>query len=197
MSNKKNKKVFGITLTAVMTAISSIIYMVFPEINIIPGVSYMKIDFSDFPAILTGLVFGPVQGILVEVVKNIIHLTKTTTMGIGEIMNVIMGSAIILSMYFFTKIFAKVFKEKKFSAKTYIISSVITVVIAIITGWLANIIFTPIFFKLMGIPLVTESYWAGVWGSTALNTVKGAFNVLPFYPIYFSVEKAAKKYILQ
>ena len=29
-----------------MTAVATIIYMVFPEINIIPGVSYMKIDFS-------------------------------------------------------------------------------------------------------------------------------------------------------
>ena len=51
MSNKRNSKIFKITVTAVMTAVATIIYMVFPEINIIPGVSYMKIDFSDFPAL--------------------------------------------------------------------------------------------------------------------------------------------------
>lgn len=196
MSNKRNSKIFKITVTAVMTAVATIIYMVFPEINIIPGVSYMKIDFSDFPAILTGIVFGPIQGILVEVVKNIIHLTRTTTMGIGEIMNVVMGTGIILSMYGFTKLFSKVFKEKKFSAKTYILSAIITIIITIITGWLANIVFTPIFYKLMGIPLVSETYWAGVWGSTALNAVKATFNVIPFYPVYSSVEKIAKKYII-
>lgn len=196
MSNKRNSKIFKITVTAVMTAVATIIYMVFPEINIIPGVSYMKIDFSDFPAILTGIVFGPIQGFLVEVVKNIIHLTRTTTMGIGEIMNVVMGTGIILSMYGFTKLFSKVFKEKKFSARTYIISAIITIIITIITGWLANIVFTPIFYKLMGIPLVSETYWAGVWGSTALNAVKATFNVIPFYPVYSSVEKIAKKYIM-
>ena len=196
MSNKRNSKTFQITVTAVMTAVATIIYMVFPEINIIPGVSYMKIDFSDFPAILTGIVFGPVQGILVEVIKNIIHLTRTTTMGIGEIMNVVMGTGIILSMWGFTKLFSKVFKEKKFSAKTYIISAIITIIITIMTGWLANMVFTPIFYKLMGIPFVTETYWAGVWGSTALNTVKAVFNVIPFYPVYSSVEKIAKKYTM-
>lgn len=194
MSNKRNKKIFGLTFTAVMAAISTVVYMVFPEIQIVPGVSYMKIDFSDFPAIITGITLGPVYGVLVEVVKNIIHLAKTTTFGIGEIMNVIIGGGIVLSMTLFTKLFAKVFKENRFSAKTYIISSVITVAVSIILGWLANIVFTPIFFKLMGIPLVSKAYWAGVWGSTALNTVKAAFNVLPFYPVYFAVEKAVKKY---
>ena len=194
MSNKRNKKIFGLTFTAVMAAISTVVYMVFPEIQIVPGVSYMKIDFSDFPAIITGITLGPVYGVLVEVVKNIIHLAKTTTFGIGEIMNVIIGGGIVLSMTLFTKLFAKVFKENRFSAKTYIISSAITVAVSIILGWLANIVFTPIFFKLMGIPLVSEAYWAGVWGSTALNTVKAAFNVLPFYPVYFAVEKAVKKY---
>lgn len=193
MSNKRNKKIFNLTITAVMAAIGTVIYMVFPEINIIPGVSYMKIDFSDFPAVLTGMIFGPVQGILVEVVKNIIHLTKTTTLGIGEIMNVILGSGIVLSMSLFTKLFAKVFKEKRFSIKTYAISAIITIIITIILGWVANIVFTPIFYKLMGIPLVTETYWAGVWGSTALNTVKACFNVIPFYPVYFAVDKIVKK----
>lgn len=194
MSNKRNKKIFSVTVTAAMTAIATVIYMVFPEINIIPGVSYMKIDFSDFPAVLTGIVFGPVQGILVEVVKNIIHLSKTTTMGIGEIMNVIVGGGLVLSMSLFLKLFSKVFKEKKFSAKTYLLSCLITIVITIALGWLANLIFTPVFYKLMGIPLVKATYLAGVWGSTALNTVKAAFNLLPFYPVYLSVEKIVKKY---
>ena len=194
MSNKRNKKVFNITLIAVMTAIASIIYMIFPEINIIPGVSYMKIDFSDFPAILTGIVFGPWQGVMVMFIKNLIHLAKTTTVGIGEIMNFVVGSGIVLSMSFFTKLFAKLFKEKKFSAKTYILTSIITIMITIILGWISNMIFTPIFFKLMGIPLVEEAYWAGVFGSTALNTVKALFNVLPFYPVYLIVEKSIKKY---
>ena len=51
MSNKKNKKVFNLTIVGLMTAIATVIYMVFPEVPIVPGVDYMKVDFSDFPAI--------------------------------------------------------------------------------------------------------------------------------------------------
>lgn len=196
MSNKRNKKIFNLTIVGLMTAIATVIYMVFPEVQIIPGVDYMKVDFSDFPAILTGVIFGPLEGILVEVFKNVIHLTRTTTVGIGEIMNIVIGSSMILSMSFSIKCFKKIFKETKITLKSYFISSIITIVVAIIMGWFANMVFTPIYFNIMGIPLVTQTYWAGVWGSTTLNSVKAAFNVIPFFPIYFALEKGVKKYTM-
>ncbi len=194
MSNARNKKIFNLTVVSLMTAIATVIYMVFPELNIVPGVSHLKVDLSDFPAILTGVILGPIQGILVEIVKNIIHLTKSTTVGIGEIMNVILGSSMIVSMWGFIKVFKKIFKDNKITFKTYIIASAITIVIAIIVGWFANMIFTPIFYKIMGFPLVSETYWAGVWGSTTLNAIKSLFNIVPFFPIYLFMEKAIKKY---
>lgn len=195
MSNKKNKKIFNLTIVGLMTAIATVIYMG-PEIPIVPGVDYMKIDFSDVPAILTGVIFGPVQGILVEVFKNIIHLTRTTTFGIGEIMNIVIGSSMILSMSYSVKTFKKIFKSNKINLKIFFISSAITIVIAIVMGWIANLVFTPIFYNIMGIPLVTETYLAGVWGSTTLNSIKSAFNILPFFPIYFALEKGVKKYTI-
>ena len=196
MSNKRNQKIYNLTIVGLMTAIATVIYMVFPEINIVPGVSHLKVDFSDFPAILTGVIIGPVQGILVEVIKNIIHLSRTTTVGIGEIMNIILGSSMILSMWGFIKIFKKIFKENKITFKTYMLASAITIVIAIIVGWIANMIFTPIFYKIMGFPLVSETYWAGVWGSTTLNSIKALFNIIPFFPVYTILEKAIKKYTM-
>ena len=196
MSNKKNKKVFNLTIVGLMTAIATVIYMVFPEVPIVPGVDYMKVDFSDFPAILTGVIFGPVQGILVEVFKNLIHLTRTTTFGIGEIMNIVIGSSMILSMSLSIKAFKKIFKSNKINLKIFFISSAITIVVAIVMGWIANLVFTPIFYNIMGIPLVTETYLAGVWGSTTLNSIKSAFNILPFFPIYFAIEKGLKKYTI-
>ena len=195
MSNKKNKKIFNLTIVGLMTAIATVIYMG-PEIPIVPGVDYMKIDFSDVPAILTGVIFGPVQGILVEVFKNIIHLTRTTTFGIGEIMNIVIGSSMILSMSLSVKAFKNIFKSNKINLKIFFISSAITIVIAIVMGWIANLVFTPIFYNIMGIPLVTETYLAGVWGSTTLNSIKSAFNILPFFPIYFALEKGVKKYTI-
>ncbi len=182
-------RTYEITITAVMTALATIIYLIFPEIPLVPGVDYLKIDFSDIPAIAAGIVLSPFFGIFVEIIKNIFHLFRTTTFGIGEIMNVIMGSTIIVSLNYFSNIFYKKF-EKYF---TFVFSSVITIAISIVVGWLTNAIFTPIYFLIIGIPITQKSVLAGVIGSTLLNAVKVAFNILPFYPLYFALKRYFSK----
>ncbi len=191
---KENGKTFKIIFIAVMAAFSTVIYMLFPEIPLVPGVDYLKIDLSDIPAILAGLTAGPFSGFCVEILKNIIHLSRTTTVGIGEIMNIGMGAAIIYSMYFFEKLFIRVFKKEKMSPKVYYCSAVITVAVSIFAGWILNLVFTPVYFKIAGIPLTSATLFAGVWGSTLLNAIKAAINLLPFYAVYYPVYKVFQKY---
>ena len=186
----RKNKTLSITVTAVMTAIGTVIYMVFPEIPLLPSAEYLKMDFSDIPALLSGILLGPVYGVAVEVIKNIIHLVKSTTFGIGELINVGLGSSLVLSLTGFMKLFSKIFKKDGFSFKVYIISAVLTVVTAVFTGWLLNAILTPVYFAIMGFPITAKTVFAGVLGSTVLNTVKASLNVLPFYPVYSACYKA-------
>lgn len=183
-NNKNKNKTLTITMVGIVAAFSSVIYMFFPEIPIVPGVSYLKIDFSDFPALLLGVVMGPVEGLAVGVIKNIVHLARTTTFGIGEIMNVGIIAAMIFSLNGFSKLFSKLFKKDRLAPIPYFSAAAVTIVVTILSGWVLNGIFTPIFFAISGIPITSASVFAGVWGSTLLNTVKGALNVLPFYPVY-------------
>ena len=62
MQNKKQTLFtpVNMALIGVMTALSTVIYMFFPEVPLVPGVDYLKIDFSDIPAILLGVVVNPV-----------------------------------------------------------------------------------------------------------------------------------------
>lgn len=189
----KTNNIKKITLAAVMTAISTIVYYILPEIQLVPGVDYLKIDFSDMPAIATGIMIGPAYGILVEVVKNIIHLLRTTTFGIGELMNIGMGTAMILSIHLFSKLFSKVYKKDTMSTGVYYTSSVCTIIVSIVAGWVLNSALTPIYFLIMGIEINAVTLFAGVWGSTLLNAIKSALNFLPFFPIYFAVNKAFSK----
>ncbi len=186
----RKNKTLSITVTAVMTAIGTVIYMVFPEIPLLPSAEYLKMDFSDIPALLSGILLGPLYGVAVEVIKNIIHLVKSTTFGIGELINVGLGSSLVLSLTGFMKLFSKIFKKDGFSFKVYIISAVLTVVTAVFTGWLLNAILTPVYFAIMGFPITAKTVFAGVLGSTVLNTVKASLNVLPFYPVYSACYKA-------
>ncbi|HCB99724.1 MAG TPA: riboflavin transporter RibU, partial [Ruminococcaceae bacterium] len=55
-------------LIGLFAAISIILY--FLEIPFFSA--YLKIDFSDLPAALAAILFGPLAGILIELIKNII-----------------------------------------------------------------------------------------------------------------------------
>lgn len=190
----KKSKVFFLTFVGIMTAIATVIYMIFPEIPLVPGVEYLKVDFSDIPAILTGITLGPLAGIAVEVIKNIIHLFRTSTAGIGELMNIGIGSAMIFTVSFFNRLFGKTMNKNGLHPVTYFLSAAIGIAVTVLAGWILNAALTPVYFHIVGIPITAESVLAGVWGSTLLNTVKAAINLLPFYPVYLACDKAMIRY---
>lgn len=193
MSKNPMQKTATLTATAVMAALATVIFMFFPEIPLVPGVEYMKMDFSDIPALLLAMIAGPVPGFLVEVVKNAVHLLRTTTVGIGELLNVGIGAAMVFGAYGFTRLFARLFKKSVFHPQVYILSAVLTLILTVAAGWLLNLVLTPVYFHLMGIPITTVSVMAGVTGSTLLNLIKAAFNLLPFYPVMYGVDRAVGK----
>ncbi len=180
-------------VVGVMSALATVIYMFFPEIPLVPGVDYLKIDFSDMPAVLCGIMMGPTSGIAVEVIKNVIHLFRTTTVGIGELMNIGIGCAMILTVSLCGSGLSKWLKKDKLSPAVYFLSAAAGIAATILAGWVLNAVLTPVYFSLAGIPITWASVFAGVVGSTLLNTVKAAFNLLPFYPVYFALDKAFAK----
>lgn len=95
----KLKQSLTITLMAVISFIIMFLELplpIFPE--------FLKIDLSDLPALITGLAMGPIAGILVELIKNMLHLLRTSSGGVGELANFLVGVALILpSSYIYAK----------------------------------------------------------------------------------------------
>lgn len=86
----KNKKIRTITATAMLTAVAVVLqYAEFP-VPFIP--SFIKLDFSDLPAIIGAFAFGPISGIIIELLKNVIHLLASQSLFIGELSNFILGA---------------------------------------------------------------------------------------------------------
>ncbi len=191
----KQTRLFCTTLTAVMVALSAVIYMIFPEIPLVPGVEYLKIDLSDIPALVTGMTVGPFWGILVELIKNAIHLFRTTTFGIGEAVNCGIGAAMILSLWGGCRLIGN--RQKRPSpvvtASVYYLAAVGCLAVTIVVGWALNAALTPLFYRIMHWPLTAATLAAGVWGSTLLNAVKTAVTVLPFFPLVRILQKYVDK----
>ncbi len=179
----------NMALIGVMTAIGSVLY--FWEI---PLFAHLELDLSNVPAYLLGLVAGPVVGIVTEVLINVIHMFRSSSMLIGEIMNIGVGSVVILSMYGLSALISRWLKKDRYHAAVYFPSAVMTVAVAIVAGWLLNLVATPIFFKAMGAPLVEDWVTVYVFGSTLLNAVKTALCLLPFYPLVYAMARTMRRF---
>jgi riboflavin transporter FmnP len=57
---------------------------------------FLKIDFSEIPVLLGTFALGPLAGVVIELIKNLLHLTVSTTAGIGDLANFIVGCAYII-----------------------------------------------------------------------------------------------------
>lgn len=80
-----------LTMSAVLSAISFI--LAFLEFPVPLSPSFARMDLSDLPALIGALTYGPVAGIFIERIKNALQLLTSSTGGIGELANFIMGSS--------------------------------------------------------------------------------------------------------
>ena len=74
--NTKKKNLRMIAVTAIMSALSAVLMFVEFSIPIMPA--FIKLDVSELPALITSFTFGPVCGVAVCLVKNLIHLFVTS-----------------------------------------------------------------------------------------------------------------------
>lgn len=65
---------------------------------------FLKMDFSDLPAIIGGFALGPIAGLTIEFIKNLLHfVTKTSTGGVGELANFMIGGAFVVTSSYLYK----------------------------------------------------------------------------------------------
>lgn len=94
MKTNKSRLVSNLTIIAVFSAISYV--LAFFEIPAPLAPSFARMDFSNIPALLVSFAIGPVGGMLVELIKNLLQLTSSSTAGIGELANFLMGAAFVM-----------------------------------------------------------------------------------------------------
>jgi len=90
-----NKKIRFITITAILGALATVFQMFeIPVPVLVPG--FIKLDFSDLPAILATFLVSPLSGVIVCLIKNVIHIATSSSVGIGELANFLTSAACVL-----------------------------------------------------------------------------------------------------
>ena len=116
---------------SLLSAIAVILmYIDFPVIPIFP---WLKIDLSDVPALMGAFAFGPLAGVIIELMKNLLILiVKGTGTGfVGELANFLVGVALVWPA-------ALVYKKNK-TKKTAILGMALGVLCIEVVGILANV----------------------------------------------------------
>ncbi len=96
MQNNKVKMMARVGLLSAMSVV-----LAFLQTPALFGTGFLKLDFADVPAVMVAMAFwpmGPVYGVTVVLIKNLVALTWTTSGGIGELANFIYGSIMVLSL---------------------------------------------------------------------------------------------------
>ena len=109
---------------------------------------FIKMDFSEIPVLVGTFAMGPLAGVLIELLKNLLNLVihGTTTMGVGELSNFIIGCAFVVPAgLFYRKKKTRVNALKGMAAGTLLMAAM---------GCLTNaFIMFPLYSTLMGIPM--------------------------------------------
>ena len=168
------KSVRYITVTAMLAAVSFILQYIEISIPIMP--SFIKFDFSDLPALLGSFAMGPVCGVLICLVKNVLHLAFSNSMFVGELSNFILGSV-------FVAVAGLIYKNKKTKTGALvggIIGALVMGAFSLVSNWF---LVYPVYYKVMPKEVILGAYQA------ILPSMKSIFQSLVCFNLPFTIVK--------
>lgn len=110
--------------------------------------TFMKLDISDLPSLIGAFALGPMVGVMVQFLKNLLNILieGTTTGGVGELANFVVGS-----VFAFT---AGLIYHRKKTFTRALVGLICGTIAMTITITLANyFVIFPLYAKLMGLDM--------------------------------------------
>lgn len=166
-----------LTTVAILAAISAVLFMLE-----IPVVLFYKMDVSNLPVLLGTFALGPIPGTLVLLIKSLLGLLHSSSQGVGELADFLMGFAMLLP----AGLIYQRNKNRKGAVIGMVVGSVCATIVALITNLVILLPFYSVIYHLpleqiiaMGqsvIPAVNST-----WSFVLLIT--GPFNLLKWVVI--------------
>ena len=113
------------TRIAILAAAASILFLIE-----IPVVAFYKLDLSNIPVLLGAFSMGTIPGLIILGIKSAIGLLHSSSAGIGELADFVMGAALVIPA-------ALIYHQNK-TRKNAIIGMAIGTVCMVIAGILMN-----------------------------------------------------------
>jgi len=184
---------------AIFGALSGIFYIFikFP-VPFLP--SFLEFHFDEIPAFIASFAYGPVVGMVVLVIKTLIKLPFTSTLGVGELSDLIFSVAFILP--------AAIIYKKHRHFKGVLVGLLVGLVFQLSISLITNVYFTiPFYIKVMEFPegailamckaanpKITNIGWSyGLLAVLPFNWIKDALVIVLTLITYKSVHRFIDK----
>lgn len=178
MSVSKKISTRKIAVIAVMSAIATVIYYFDFPVPLMPG--FIKLDLSNIISLITGFALGPVSGVIVCLLKNVIHILIKglgTTYGIGDLFDFVTSAA-------FTLTASLIYRKNKTKKSAVIASFIGTIVFTLVSLPLNYFVTYPIYARAFGgMEAIMSAYRA------ILPEVKNIFAALCIFNLPFTLIK--------
>ncbi len=177
VSSRNNSNVKIMTRVGMLGAIAFILmYFQLPVAFIAP--EFMKIDISDLPVLIGAFAMGPVQGIMIAALKNVLHLAikGTSTGGIGELSNFMLSSVFAVT--------AGLIYRRKNTFKGAIVGLLLGTVITTFFAVISNYYFIfPLYAKLMPMEAIINA------GSAVTSRITDLWSMMMYSVVPFNLLK--------
>lgn len=172
----KGTNVRFIASTGMLSAVAFILMYLEIAIPIMP--EFIKFDFSDLPALIGAFAFGPLCGVVISLIKNLLHLAFSHSMLVGELSNFILGAV-------FTATAGWIYKSKKTKKRALI-------------GGIVGALVMGVFSIISNYFVVYPAYYAagfdkeavlGLYNAIAQGAMKNIFQCLICFNLPFTIVK--------
>lgn len=193
MSRSSLKKMI---LVSLLSALGYLIMLIAFPVPMLPG--FLTLDFSDLPALIGALILGPAAGIIIEAIKNILHVLisgSLTVVPVGEMANFFAGSILIVVSWLF-------YRRKRTLFSVAVGMSVATVAMTAIMSVANYYLIFPGYAMFLGFSIdqaVAASQYANhgirslltliVYGVMPFNMLKGIALTILMIPVFARLRK--------
>ena len=168
----QKQKTHRIAVAALLAAVAAVLQFVEFSIPVMPA--FVKLDISDLPALLGTFSLGPVYGVAIQFVKNLLHLPFGSSACVGELSNFLLGAVLSVA----AGAIYKKHKTKRGALAAAVLSAVIMGLISVpVNYW----IIYPLYYNVLGFPqaAVLDMYRAILPATKSILQALFIFN-LPF-----------------
>ncbi|HET7628719.1 MAG TPA: ECF transporter S component [Bacillales bacterium] len=188
---QKENRLYRLVALAMLAAVSYVLMLLNFPLPAFPP--YLKMDFSDIPALIGALLFGPAAGIIIEAVKNLLHyVTQPGPAGvpIGELANFVAGLLLILPVALLARRIG--------SSKKRVIAGILAgvVLMAVVMSILNYFVLLPAYMWFLHFPHMTSDAMVKLVTVAILpfNLIKGALTGVVFLVLYPKLKPLIQRY---